>query len=35
MHPEARLTDTQRKTIMDWSGATASKLRSVAVTTNQ
>ncbi len=35
MHPEARLTDTQRKTIMDWSGATASKLRSVVVTTNQ
>jgi len=35
MHPEARLTDAQRKTIMDWTGATASKLRSVAVTTNQ
>ena len=35
MHPEARLTDAQRKTIMDWTGATAGKLRSVAVSTNQ
>ena len=35
MHPEARLTDAQRKTIMDWAAATADKLRSVAVSTNQ
>ncbi|MEY4916197.1 MAG: hypothetical protein RL616_110 [Verrucomicrobiota bacterium] len=33
LHPEARLTEAQRKLIMDWSDAAASKLRDVS--TNQ
>jgi hypothetical protein len=33
LHPEARLTDAQRKQLMDWSDAAASKLH--AASTNQ
>ena len=30
MHPEARLTEAQRKTIMDWTAATARQLKGAA-----
>ena len=33
LHPEARLTETQRKEIMDWTDAAAKKLR--AATPNE
>jgi hypothetical protein len=30
LHPDARLTEAQRKELLDWTGAAADKLRSTA-----